>query len=136
MDRREFIGGALAALALRSGAETPAAASRLKLGFQVYGVRDLCARDFRGTLRAVRALGYTGVETGRFHGLDGRAFRDMLADCDLACIAFQLYPHMLTEPQLAETIPTNSVGVGKREWRDWRGIKAGNGAASREVLRV
>ena len=37
-----------------------------RLAFQVYAVRDLCEKDFVGTLKAVKALGYEGVETGRF----------------------------------------------------------------------
>ena len=36
------------------------AQSAPRLAFQVYAVRDLCEKDFVGTLKAVRAMGYDG----------------------------------------------------------------------------
>ena len=76
----------------------------MKLAFQVYGVRDLCERDFAGTLKAARALGYEGVETGRFYGLDAKGLYAAVRDAGLELVALQLYPHNLTEPHLRETI--------------------------------
>ena len=75
-----------------------------KLAFQVYAVRDLCAKDFVGTLKAAKALGYEGVETGRFYGLDAKGLKAACDDAGLELVALQLYPHNLTEPQLGETI--------------------------------
>lgn len=75
-----------------------------RLAFQVYAVRDLCAKDFAGTLKAAKALGYEGVETGRFYGLDAKGLKAVCAEAGLELAALQLYPHNLTEPQLAETI--------------------------------
>jgi len=75
-----------------------------RLAFQVFAVRDMCARDFAGTMKAARALGYEGVETGRFYGLDAKGLKAACDDAGLALVALQLYPHNLTEPQLAETI--------------------------------
>ena len=40
-----------------------------RLAFQTYAVRDLCEKDFAGTLKAAKAMGFEGVETGRFYGL-------------------------------------------------------------------
>ena len=75
-----------------------------RLAFQVYGVREMCERDFVGTLKAARALGYEGVETGRFYGLDAKRLKAACDDAGLVLVALQLYPHNLTEPQLPETI--------------------------------
>ena len=75
-----------------------------RLAFQVYAVRDLCAKDFVGTLKAAKAMGYEGVETGRFYGLDAKGLKAACDEADLELVALQLYPHNLTEPQLAETI--------------------------------
>ena len=75
-----------------------------KLAFQVYAVRDLCEKDFVGTLKAAKALGYEGVETGRFYGLDAKGLKAACDDAGLKLVALQLYPHNLTEPQLGETI--------------------------------
>ena len=121
MTRREFIAASAAALggvrsaqcgtsgSLRSGNPTLAAAAGSKpvpprLAFQVYAVRDLCAKDFAGTLKAARALGCEGVETGRFYGRDAKGMKAVCGDAGLELVALQLYPHALTEPQLAETI--------------------------------
>ena len=102
MTRREFIVGSVAASGLRGfgGAKR----SSPRLAFQVYGVRDLCAKDLLGTLKAAKAMGYEGVETGRFYGLRAADWKAMCADVGLELVALQLYPHTLTEPQLRETI--------------------------------
>lgn len=81
----------------------PAEASP-RIAFQVYAVRNLCAKDFAGTLKAAKAMGYEGVETGRFYGLDAKGLRAACDEAGLELVALQLYPHNLTEPQLAETI--------------------------------
>lgn len=83
-----------------------AGASRpgLRLGFQVFAVRDLCEKDFPGTLRAAKAMGYEGVETGRFFGRSAKALKAICDDAGLELFALQLYPHNIAEPQLAETI--------------------------------
>ena len=75
-----------------------------RLAFQVYAVRDMCEKDFAGTLKAAKALGFEGVETGRFFGLDAKALKTACDDAGLELVALQLYPHNLTEPQLGETI--------------------------------
>jgi len=75
-----------------------------KIAFQVYAVRDLCEKDFVGTLKAAKAMGYEGVETGRFYGLDAKGLKSACDDAGLELVALQLYPHNLTEPQLGETI--------------------------------
>ena len=75
-----------------------------KLAFQVYAVRDLCEKDFVGTLKAAKAIGYEGVETGRFYGRDAKGLKAACDEAGLELVALQLYPHNLTEPQLAETI--------------------------------
>ena len=75
-----------------------------RMAFQVYAVRDLCEKDFVGTLKAARAIGYEGVETGRFYGRDAKGLKAACDEAGLELVALQLYPHNLTEPQLAETI--------------------------------
>ena len=75
-----------------------------RLAFQVFAVRELCEKDFAGTLKAAKSLGYEGVETGRFYGLDAKGLKAACDEAGLTLVALQLYPHNLTEPQLAETI--------------------------------
>ena len=76
----------------------------MRLAFQAFAVRDLCTKDFAGTLKAAKALGYEGLETGRFFGLDAKGLKAACDDAGIELIALQLYPHNLTEPQLGETI--------------------------------
>ena len=102
MTRREFIVGSVAASGLRGFGGATRRGPRL--AFQVDGVRDLCAKDLLGTLKAAKAMGYEGVETGRFYGLRAADWKAMCADVGLELGALQLYPHTLTEPQLRETI--------------------------------
>lgn len=105
MDRRGFL--KRSGMAFVASAVPPVFAKvsrRFRLGFQVYAVRDLCARDLVGTLKGVRALGYEGVETGRFYGKGAAEWKAICADVGLELFALQLYPHNLTEPQLGETI--------------------------------
>ena len=40
------------------------------LSIQLYTVRDLCAKDFRGTIRKIGNIGYKGVEFAGLHGAD------------------------------------------------------------------
>ena len=80
------------------------AAPAPRMAFQVYAVRDLCEKDFVGTLKAAKAMGYEGVETGRFYGRDAKGLKAACDEAGLELVALQLYPHNLTEPQLAETI--------------------------------
>jgi len=40
----------------------------MKLGIQLYTVRDLCKTDFAGTLKALAQMGYTGVEFAGQYG--------------------------------------------------------------------
>lgn len=61
MTRRDFVrAGAAAAGCLPL--EVGAAPLKMPVGFQVYPVRDLIAKDFAGTLKQVAALGYRAVE--------------------------------------------------------------------------
>lgn len=109
MTRREFAVGAGAAAV--AGANLWAADSSasvggrvLRRGFQVYAVRDLCERDFPGTLKAAKALGYEGVETGRFYGRDAKGLKAVCEDAGLELFALQLYPDTLVGDELKKTI--------------------------------
>jgi sugar phosphate isomerase/epimerase len=57
-----------------------------RVGLMLYTVREDCARDFEGTLRAVAALGYDGVELFDLHGHDATVVRRWLDELGLvAC---------------------------------------------------
>jgi sugar phosphate isomerase/epimerase len=57
-----------------------------RIGLMLYTVREDCARDFEGTLRAVASLGYEGVEFFDLHGHDAVTVRGWLDELRLvAC---------------------------------------------------
>ena len=51
----------------------------LPVAVQVYSVRDAAAKDLRGTLKAIKEMGYDGVE---FAGLYGYAPADIKRMCE------------------------------------------------------
>jgi sugar phosphate isomerase/epimerase len=55
-----------------------------RVGLMLYTVREDCARDFEGTLRAVASLGYEGVEFFDLHGHDAATVRGWLDELRLA----------------------------------------------------
>jgi sugar phosphate isomerase/epimerase len=54
-----------------------------RVGLMLYTVREDCARDFEGTLRAVAGLGYEGVELFDLHGHDASEVRSWLDELGL-----------------------------------------------------
>lgn len=55
-----------------------------RLGLMLYTLRAECARDFEGTLRAVREIGYEGVELFDLHGHDPHDVRALVDELGLA----------------------------------------------------
>ena len=60
--RREFIAASAAGIAAASARELRADPLGLPVGFQVYPIRELIAKDFAGTLRQMASIGYRSVE--------------------------------------------------------------------------
>lgn len=106
MTRRQFLVGSVAAGAVTcADARVFAAGANVpRLAFQVYGVRDLCAKDLVGTLKAAKAMGFEGVETGRFYGRSAADWKALCAEVGLELVALQLYPHVLVGAELQKTI--------------------------------
>src|SRR4051812_8836595 len=59
----------------------------MPIGLMLYTVRADCARDFEGTLRAVAALGYEGVELFDLHGHEASQVRGWLDELGLPACA-------------------------------------------------
>lgn len=58
-----------------------------KIGIQVYSVRDDAAKDFRGTMQALKQMGYDGVELAGTYGLSAAEIKDILAEVGLTPIS-------------------------------------------------
>ncbi|MBE5787256.1 MAG: sugar phosphate isomerase/epimerase [Clostridiales bacterium] len=56
---------------------------KVLIGYQLYSAREEMAKDFRGTLEKVKALGYDAVEFAGLFGRDPKAIRGMLDEIGL-----------------------------------------------------
>lgn len=59
----------------------------MKLGFQLYSVRDDMAKDFLGTLKKVKAMGFEGGEMAGWHGHSAEEVKAMFEEADLIPIS-------------------------------------------------
>lgn len=59
----------------------------MKLGIQLYSVRDDAARDLEGTLRAIAAMGYDGVELAGLYGRSAEELRGLIQNAGLTAIS-------------------------------------------------
>jgi len=57
---------------------------RIPIGLQMYTLRELCARDFVGTLAKVADIGYEGVELAGTYSLSPSEVKETLEDLGLA----------------------------------------------------
>ena len=94
--RRDFLKTSFGALAgalgggSRARAGSVAPARRIRSGVQLWSVRKLCDKDFPGTLRALKAMGYDGVQCGGFYGRTAAEFKALFNDCGLAAAGMQM----------------------------------------------
>lgn len=130
MDRRDLLKGLLAAGCTGPGwaAGAPRIASP---GLQLYTVRTELARDFRGTLARVAALGYREVEFAGYFDMPARTVRALLDDLGLAAPSAHVGEGLFGAQ--AQRIVDDALTIGHRylvmpwvpkaEWRDldgWR----------------
>lgn len=79
----------------RALAQTPSANAgkswlNSKLAVQLWSFRDDLGKDVPGTLKRVRALGFTRVELAGYYGLTAQQFRAELAKADLQAVAMHI----------------------------------------------
>ena len=60
---------------------------KFKVGIQLYGVRKAMEKDFEGTLKAVRDLGYEYVEFAGYYGKSAEEIKALLDELGLKCIS-------------------------------------------------
>ncbi|HEY3412621.1 MAG TPA: sugar phosphate isomerase/epimerase [Armatimonadota bacterium] len=59
----------------------------IKIVAQLYTLRDECAKDYAGTMRAVAAIGYKYVQVSGFHGLEPQQIRETIDDAGMRCVS-------------------------------------------------
>lgn len=104
MTRRECISALAAVCAATTSASAGSPSRRMKFGVQLHGIRGVCARDVRGALAAIKAMGYEGIEAGNFFGLSPREFGEAVRNAGLELVALQYYPYLLVGRELDETV--------------------------------
>lgn len=73
---------------------------KLPVALQLYSVRDMMEKDFEGTLRAVKALGYDGVEFAGLFGKTAAEVKALCAEIGLVPVSAHVpYYDMLAEPE-------------------------------------
>jgi sugar phosphate isomerase/epimerase len=78
--------------------------SQLPVALQLYSVREDCARDLPGVLKAVAAMGYDGVEFAGYYGYDAAAIKQMLGDLGLKVAGAHVGLDTLLGDKLEESI--------------------------------
>ncbi|HEY1160927.1 MAG TPA: sugar phosphate isomerase/epimerase, partial [Terracidiphilus sp.] len=103
--RRTFLKatGAVVAITCASARRLAAAPLRLPIGLQLYSVRELLPKDFDGTLRKLRAAGYTEVEAAGYYNRTAAEFRHAMDQAGLRCISTH-HPLSDLRPRLDELI--------------------------------
>ena len=61
--------------------------SKMKIGLQVFSVRDVAEKDFKGAMQKVKEIGYDGVELAGLYGLSAEEIRSVLDDIGLEAIS-------------------------------------------------
>lgn len=85
----------------------------MKLGLQLYTVRDLLAADFHGTLTAISKLGLDGVElAGQYGGLAPSDLKTLLTDLKLEVAGMHLSLETLETDLDAQVAAAHALGAG------------------------
>ena len=108
--------------------------SRIPIALQLYTVREPLAQDPQGTLKAVAAMGYEGVEGNAPAGVSNRDFRAMLADLGLTLIGGGVRVGELLEDLDGVTARCRELGIThlmtgiggelRQSGGDWKGVVA------------
>lgn len=100
-----------AGLALACGKVSFAAFERKKIpvGVQLYSVREDAAKDLPGVLKAIKEMGYDGVEFAGYYGHDAKTIRKWLDDNGLKCCGTHTGWDTLQPDNLAATIEFNQT---------------------------
>lgn len=80
---------------------------------QLYSVRDDCARDFEGTLKAVAEMGYEGVEFAGYYGRSAESIKNTLNNLGLKAAGTHIGLDSLLEDEFDKTVEFNRV-LGNR----------------------
>lgn len=111
VSRRRFLktaGLALASTGLITGQATALSRNKkIPIGVQLYSVREDCAKDFPGVLRAIGKMGYDGVEFAGYHDRTAKDIRAMLDDNGLKACGTHTAMNTLLGDEFQRTVDFN-----------------------------
>lgn len=116
--RRVLLGLALSALvcgsayAQRQG-DRQRRARPVRIALQLYSVRDECAKDLPGVLKAVARMGYEGVEFAGYHGRSAEELKKLLDENKLVCCGTHISLESLLGEEFDKTVAFNKT-LGNR----------------------
>jgi sugar phosphate isomerase/epimerase len=80
----------------------------IPIALQLYSIRNECAEDLPGTLRAVADMGYDGVEFAGYHGFEASELRGLLDDRGLRVAGTHIGIDTLLGDELEKTVAFNA----------------------------
>lgn len=101
---------------------------KIQVGVQLYSVRELCKKDLVGTLKAIKEMGYAGVEFAGYHGKTAKELKQILADTGLVMCGTHTGLDSIKPQNIAATIAFNQEagnkylmvpGMGAKTKQDW-----------------
>ena len=120
---------------------------KIKVGIQLYTVRDACKADFKGTVKALAEMGYDGVEAaGNYGNMEPEEFAAFLKDLRLELCGQHTGLELIQNPAgkpyayaKALNCPYLTTSLCGHVEKDWLRIigeceKAGKVAASQKCL--
>lgn len=87
--------------------------AKIPVALQLYSVREDCARDLEGTVRAVAEMGYEGVEFAGYHDRSAAELKDLCASLNLGIAGSHVGFDTVQGDALAETLTFNRA-LGNR----------------------
>lgn len=101
------------AATLQPGTGAPRPRRGPRIGLQLYSVRDDCARDLPGVLKAVAKMGYQGVEFAGYYGRSAEELRKLLDENGLQCCGTHIGLDSLLGDNFEKTVQFNKT-LGNR----------------------
>lgn len=83
--------------------------AKIPVALQLYSVREECAKDFVGTIRAVAEMGYEGVEFAGYYGKDAGELKAILDGVGLKVAGTHIGINTLLGDELRKTIEFNAI---------------------------
>jgi len=78
--------------------------ARIPIALQLYSVREDCAKDLPGVLKAVAKMGYEGVDFAGYYGYEAKDIRRMLDDLGLKVAGAHIGLETLLGDELKRTV--------------------------------